>query len=370
MTPVADVGLSPVIPPETIPSTMAKFTAYVSTDISNGVFNYGEATSESFTTTSARLSDNATWEVLFTGSFTLFLGFPTGGTITKVEGKELPSGKPLGTLENVSLDAVTVIGFITSEDYIGLSAYVFGGNDTIIGSAFNDILPGLAGNDVINGNAGNDTLKGGSGNDTLNGGSGADRLEGGTGNDTYIVDSTADVLVEAAGAGTDTIQTSVARALGANFENLVLTGTTAINGTGNAVANKLTGNAANNVLNGGSGADTMAGGLGNDTYVVDNTADVTTEAAAAGHRHGPVVRLPRPRRQPENLVLTGAAAINGTGNAIANKLTGNSASNILNGGSGRDSLAGGAGNDKLFGTSGTGLMGKNEIRHAHRRHRQ
>ncbi|MCA3592690.1 MAG: hypothetical protein IOC94_14435, partial [Methylocystis sp.] len=50
-------------------------------------------------------------------------------------------------------------------------------------------------------------------------------------------------------------------------ENLVLTGASAINGTGNDYANMLTGNTGNNVLNGGLGADTLAGGLGNDVFV-------------------------------------------------------------------------------------------------------
>ena len=73
-------------------------------------------------------------------------------------------------------------------------------------------------------------------------------------------------MTEAASAGTDTVRADVSWTLGANLENLTLTGTGAINGTGNTLANVLTGNAAANVLNGGTGADTMAGGLGDDTY--------------------------------------------------------------------------------------------------------
>jgi Ca2+-binding RTX toxin-like protein len=45
----------------------------------------------------------------------------------------------------------------------------------------------------------------------------------------------------------------------------------------------------------------------------------------------------------ENLVLTGAAAINGTGNTLANVLTGNTAANVLAGGLGNDTYVVGAG---------------------------
>ena len=66
------------------------------------------------------------------------------------------------------------------------------------------------------------------------------------------------------------------------MENLTLTGTAAINGTGNTLNNVLTGNSGNNVLDGGAGNDTMIGGLGNDTYVVNAAGDVVTEAPAPG----------------------------------------------------------------------------------------
>lgn len=118
--------------------------------------------------------------------------------------------------------------------------------------------------DSLTGSAMKDTLYGLAGNDTLNGGSGGDKMLGGAGNDIYIVDNTADSITELAGQGADLVKSSVTHKLGANVENLTLTGSTAINGTGNTLANILTGNNAANKLYGGGGSDKLLGGGGND----------------------------------------------------------------------------------------------------------
>ena len=86
--------------------------------------------------------------------------------------------------------------------------------------------------------------------------SGASLLAGGAGNDTYRL-SSHDLVVEVAGEGLDTVETGASFIMGANIENLTLTGSANISGTGNASDNVLTGNAGNNILNGGLGADTV-----------------------------------------------------------------------------------------------------------------
>jgi Ca2+-binding RTX toxin-like protein len=198
---------------------------------------------------------------------------------------------------------------------------------------------------VINGTPGNDSLTGTSGDDTIDGGAGADTMVGGLGNDTYIVDNVGDVVVEAAGAGTDLVQASVSYTLVSNIENLTLTGTAAINASGNYLNNVLIGNVANNTLNGGAGADTMSGGLGDDVYMVDNVGDVVTEAANAGTDRVQSTISYALGSNLENLTLGGTAAINASGNYLNNVLSGNAANNTLNGGAGADTMSGGLGDD-------------------------
>jgi Ca2+-binding RTX toxin-like protein len=94
-------------------------------------------------------------------------------------------------------------------------------------------------------------------------------LAGGTGNDTYITDG-GDTITEM-GVGTDTVQSSATFTLGANLENLALTGSGAIHGTGNSQANNLVGNGGANSLNGGLGNDNLTGGVGIDTFVFNTT---------------------------------------------------------------------------------------------------
>jgi Ca2+-binding RTX toxin-like protein len=212
----------------------------------------------------------------------------------------------------------------------------------------------LTGSSAINatGNTLDNTITGNTGNNTLIGGGGSDTLVGGTGNDTYIVDSIGDIVTEAASSGTDLVKSSISYTLTANVENLTLLGFSAINATGNTLANILTGNASNNTLSGGTGNDTMIGGLGDDTYIVDSTSDVVTESASEGTDSVQSSATFTLSVNVENLTLTGSSAINGTGNALDNIIIGNSANNILTGNDGNDTLDGGAGNDTMVGGLG------------------
>lgn len=234
-----------------------------------------------------------------------------------------------------------------------------GGSDTIKSSASyalgryveNLTLLGTAAIDAI-GNSLRNTLTGNEAANKLDGGADADRLSGGGGDDTYIVDNDGDTVAEAATAGADTVRASVNFTLGANLENLVLTGTDDLNATGNALANQLTGNAGANKLDGGADADAMAGGAGDDTYSIDHPGDSVKESANAGTDTVKSAISYTLGANLEILVLTGTATLNGAGNALDNALFGNAASNLLEGGGGNDTLDGGAGADTLKGGSG------------------
>ena len=197
---------------------------------------------------------------------------------------------------------------------------------TIAGTEGPDVLVGTQNDDRIAGLASDDRLTGLAGNDLLDGGPGADQLTGGLGDDTYIVDDAGDGVTELENEGTDTVQAAVSYQLPAHVENLTLTGTSAIDGIGNALDNVLTGNSAANVLTGGAGNDTYVIGAG-DTVIeaadegIDTVVSATTATLGANLEH---------------LTLTGNQPINGTGNTLNNILIGNQGINFLAGGMGDD----------------------------------
>jgi Ca2+-binding RTX toxin-like protein len=306
------------------------------------------------------------------------------------------------------------------------------GNDTIYGWAKGGNASSPSGNDTLNGAAGNDSLYGGTGNDELNGSAGKDTLIGSIGNDIYVVNSTGHAIIEDSNGETipvegasyrtainnDTVESSVSYTLGKNLENLTLTGSSPINGTGNALINTLIGNGANNSLygaedidilygregndklfgeagsdyldgglgsdtlvgsigddrlDGGLGSDTLIGGTGNDDYVVASVTDTIIEYLKAGKDTVVSSFSYTLGKNLENLKLTGNSAINGTGNALANTIEGNNGNNTLNGGDGNDylkdsgvtdegnfdndTLIGGAGNDELWDYTKATLIG-------------
>ena len=218
-------------------------------------------------------TDTVTYQSTSGGEIDLNEGLGGGSMLGKPVSVLDSSGNQLYTFYNVWIAYDTVI-----ENAVGGS-----GADTIIGNAVANSLSGGAGNDTIRGGAGNDKLLGGTGNDAMTGGAGNDTMAGGAGNDTYVVNASGDVVTETSTVATeiDTVQSAVSWTLGTNLERLTLTGSAAINGTGNTLANTLTGNVASNRLNGSSGNDTLGGAAGNDTLYGGAGSDRITGGGGA-----------------------------------------------------------------------------------------
>jgi Ca2+-binding RTX toxin-like protein len=229
----------------------------------------------------------------------------------------------------------------------------------------------------ITGSRFNDTLAGNAGDNVLDGGVGSDSMIGGRGNDIYIIDAAADVITEAAGNGTDLVKSSVSLTLGANIENLELTGGGLINGTGTGVANSLVGNdgnnqlfglAGNDTLRGGGGTDTLNGGAGDDLYLIDSRSDVMSDSDGTD-----TVRMDLRMYNgeapyeladgienfeafiPESFYASSYFS-NARGNALANQMTGAADRNALEGGAGADTLNGGMAEDTLTGGAGADVF--------------
>jgi Ca2+-binding RTX toxin-like protein len=187
-------------------------------------------------------------------------------------------------------------------------------NNAITGNAGANTLSGGEGNDSLRGMGGADTLVGGIGNDTLDGGAGTDILVGGQGNDYYIIDDTDDVVVELSNQGTDMVQSAVSYALGAHVENLSLTGTGDIAGTGNSLANTIIGNSGANALAGGEGNDTLRGHGGNDSLTGDAGND--TFVFAAGYGVDTITDFAAGAAVGDRVNLTGIAALDDFGDVV------------------------------------------------------
>jgi Ca2+-binding RTX toxin-like protein len=223
-----------------------------------------------------------------------------------------------------------------------LVAGTFLENITLTGTGdFN--ATGLSDNNVLTGNSGNNRLEGLAGNDTM---------VGGLGNDTYVVDSTADVVTEAASAGTDLIETSVSFDTGANVENLTQTGTGNTVSHGSAAANIMIGNSGNNGLYGEDGNDHITGNDGNDTLYGWNGNDTLVGGAGLDTFWGDAGDDVMDGGDGDDW-MNGKADNDSIDGGIGNdNIYGENGNDTLIGGDGVDTLTGGAGNDSLTGGAG------------------
>ncbi|WP_165779921.1 calcium-binding protein, partial [Mesorhizobium sanjuanii] len=207
----------------------------------------------------------------------------------------------------------------------------------------------------LTGNEFAQTIMGNDGNNIIKGWGGADKMIGLGGNDDYYVDNAGDRAVESSGQGQDRVWTSVSYKLEAGSSIEILStkqdaGTTAINLTGNELAQTIVGNDGNNIIKGWGGADTMIGHGGNDNYYVDNVGDRAVESSGHGQdRVWTSVSYALEAGSSIEVLSTkqdaGTTAINLTGNELAQTIIGNAGNNVINGGRGADILTGFGGND-------------------------
>jgi trimeric autotransporter adhesin len=247
-----------------------------------------------------------------------------------------------------------------------------GGNDTLVSNSGVDTLYGGSGNDTFVVNNPGDVIVFGSGtvtivdgfqpgyslpsgaltlmlsgtanlvgradggNDTLISNSGVDTLYGGSGNDTFVINNSADVVVDTVTTTSNAIQSSVSFTLPTNVNTLVLTGTAALVGTGNSAADVISANSGNDTLIAGTGLATLTGGARNDVFVVNNTGDVVRGAptGVSDTLYSSVSYTLA--ANVDTLVLTGTASIAGAANSDNDTLISNSGVDTLIGGSGNE----------------------------------
>ncbi|MEQ1952974.1 calcium-binding protein [Mesorhizobium sp. CN2-181] len=368
-----------------------------------GALWYYESTS--LTSTSAKYYDDNDFYMRFQGD-----GFNyvtnnsnrvlSGGTITSFEYVE--RGDTALKITGLAVSAAAAANFAVAQNSLGFLGLLLGGDDSIIGTPFGDLVFGFAGNDRISGGAGadnldgyegNDTINGGTGddwlqgqegsdtlvgadgndtlygvydNDNLNGGAGKDFLDGGWGNDTLIGGAGADKLI--GDTGTDIASyvvassavrvslispaTNTGDAAGDTFSSIEnLTGSNfADTLTGNVLNNRISGGAGNDTITGGDGNDTLIGGAGADKLIGGNGSDVASYVVASS---AVKVSLISPATNTGDAAGDTFSSIeNLTGSNFADTLTGNALNNRISGGAGNDTITGGDGNDTLIGGVG------------------
>jgi Ca2+-binding RTX toxin-like protein len=272
----------------------------------------------------------------------------------------------------------TIYGGAGDDRIYGESAFDSGsliarGDDLIFGEAGEDDMFGQTGNDQLYGGADADRLYGGTGNDFLDGGTGLDTMEGGIGNDFYVVDAIGDVLIEAAGQGTDTVFSYLnSYKLGDNFENLTSFATGDFIGIGNDLANVIETGAGKDAIGGRGGNDVLISGGGDDQLHGEDGNDVLDGGAGRDRFEGgdgfDTISYASANKGVR-FALDGAFAGTGdaegdnqqgiegvSGSSFDDVLRGDAGINRLEGGGGADLLAGGDGNDVVVGGAGKDVL--------------
>jgi Ca2+-binding RTX toxin-like protein len=217
---------------------------------------------------------------------------------------------------------------------------------------------------LLRGFGGTDTLNGGDGDDMLDGGAATDTMAGGLGNDIYAVGDAGDVVTEAAGAGIDTVHTTLEiYTLAANVERLRKDGVSAYAASGNALANTIYGNNGDDRFRDyAGGADRFSGGNGIDSMYYSGTAAAILNFATGVHGGSALgdafasVEKFFGSNTGNDIMTAGAARSTFNGQGGSDRLTGGANIDSLYGGAGNDRLSAGAAIDFLYGGAGNDTM--------------
>jgi Ca2+-binding RTX toxin-like protein len=137
-----------------------------------------------------------------------------------------------------------------------------------------------------------DTMLGSASNERFEGKGNADSYSGGIGDDTYLIDNPDQQVIERTREGIDTVEAYISYALTDNVENLKLLNP-GLNGTGNALANRIIGSDGDDVLNGLGGNDYLVGGAGADVFVFElgNGSDTVADFSGSESEEGDALRF-------------------------------------------------------------------------------
>lgn len=247
-----------------------------------------------------------------------------------------------------------------------------GGNDTIRGTADDNIFYSGSGNDSLTGLGGDDWLEGEAGNDTLNGGSGNDTLMGGAGIDTATyadqfsgvnVNLSTTALQNTGGGGLDYL-IGIENLIGSSHDDWLI---------GSSGNNRLEGLSGQDQMFGGEGNDTLKGGAGDDNLfggdgddIIDG-GDGNDWASYLFQDQGVIVDLGATGAQNTGgagldllvSIENVAGSMHGDwlfGNEEGNRIDGHGGDDLITGGGGGDVIHGGAGNDSIAGNAGNDVI--------------
>ena len=305
-------------------------------------------------------------------------------TIVEATGEGIDT---LYTTVSYTLGTSAEVEWLRVNTTTGLSVTGNGFANRLVGNNGADTLNGGAGNDYLNGGLGADSLIGGANDDTLDGSTGADVMDGGSGNDSFYVDNAGDVIVEAAGGGTDDLHMTVSYVLSstAEVEWMFVETTTGLSITGSQYDNRmvgglgadtLDGSSGNDFIVGGGGADSliggqgadtlignagndiMEGGAGDDVYFIDDTLDTVVETTGNGSDVAFVSTNYSfsSATDIDWVYVTTSFGLNVTGSDTANRISGNIGDDTLSGAGGDDYLFGNIGTDTLSGGEGNDIL--------------